>query len=249
MAGVALYNRLMERMKEHPLRPEEVAALESARGKMSRNVMLGTTAGTVAGFLFSRRRGFNILPAILMTSFSTIVGMQFGVVTGTWAAMREIRNLPDSAHLLEIFRTIQDEMIQERMRGGRIGPQEAAGGPRAILRNASIDRDDQDMVGITTEPDANRPTEETQASDTPATSKSRWDEIRASNKKPSNWERIRQQASRPTAEGQSEPEPQGWRDASPDAPSEGFARTREDFERMRAGAKTHRNQYGDVVED
>jgi hypothetical protein len=183
---------------------------------------------------------------MLMGGFTALIGMQFGVATGTWSAMREIRQLPDPSHLLELFRKIQDEMIRDRMFGRQTtGVLEQ---PAPVLRDTPTSRRD----GATD--DWQRPIETTESTQpvsgegaTTMRPKSRWDEIREQ-RASSSWERLRSRVLKEEDASNTASNTTWNGETSTGMSAEGFARTREDFERLR-GQKVRRNQYGDIIEE
>ncbi|KAI8049740.1 hypothetical protein BDF22DRAFT_698436 [Syncephalis plumigaleata] len=213
--------------------------------------------------LYARRRQFRPFGTFFLASFTGMMGVQFGTMLSGWMAKREIDKLPDSKRFIRLFKEARDEMINERLQRHHPGSPSSSSsgrlsGPDAILRGASIDRDETNQTmsfGSSNEAEPTRGHNEGDAS--------AWNKIRTQNKPESTWDRIRAQQHRPGSSDQDSNKQDtytaAWNGASASNRSiskssssdneESFPRTREDFEQARRTTAARRNKYGDVIDE
>ncbi|RKP27927.1 hypothetical protein SYNPS1DRAFT_26456 [Syncephalis pseudoplumigaleata] len=255
MSVAPALQEIFERIKKHPLTPQEEATLVRIRERSIRNVTIAGILGLSSGILYARRRQFRPLPTCFFAGFAGMMGVQFGTMLSGWMAKREIEKLPDSKRFIQIFKEARDEMLNERFQRHQPFPSDRRhSGPDAIMRGASIDRDESEHAVTFGSPND----VETAPTRAGADDASTWQRVRAQNKPESAWDRLRaQQHQRPQSQQQQQQQQEGtlppaWsetQDASRGTSTEeSFPRSREDFEQVRGAAGVRRNQYGDIIE-
>ncbi|KAI8584793.1 hypothetical protein K450DRAFT_218036 [Umbelopsis ramanniana AG] len=107
MANNKLHVRLNERVEEYKLTPEEVAAIDKARGQLSSHTTFGGFAGAAVGAFLGVRRRFSPWASFALAGGGFLIGTQMGLVSGALAGVNTIKTLPNSEHLMNLVRDVQ----------------------------------------------------------------------------------------------------------------------------------------------
>ncbi|KAI9290105.1 hypothetical protein BC943DRAFT_6693 [Umbelopsis sp. AD052] len=114
MANNKLHVRLNERVEEYKLTPEEVAAIDKARGQLSSYTTFGGFAGAAVGAFLGVRRRFSPWASFALAGGGFLIGTQMGLVSGALAGVNTIKTLPNSEHLMNLVRDVQNEILAEK---------------------------------------------------------------------------------------------------------------------------------------
>ncbi|KAH8553455.1 hypothetical protein BGW37DRAFT_261360 [Umbelopsis sp. PMI_123] len=114
MASNKLHVRLNERVEEYKLTPEEVAAIDKARGQLSSHTTFGGFVGAAVGAFLGVRRRFSPWASFALAGGGFLIGTQMGLVSGALAGVNTIKTLPNSEHLMNLVRDVQNEILAEK---------------------------------------------------------------------------------------------------------------------------------------
>lgn len=109
-----LHAKLKDRVEEYNLSPEEVAAIDRARGQLSSHTTFGGFIGAATGAFLGIRRRFSPWASFALAGGGFLIGSQMGLVSGALAGVRTIKTLPNSEHLINLVRDVQNEILAER---------------------------------------------------------------------------------------------------------------------------------------
>ncbi|KAI9323699.1 hypothetical protein BX666DRAFT_1889512 [Dichotomocladium elegans] len=129
----AVYERVRERVKDYNLSEQEIQAIDKARRQLNTHTSLGGFTGSLVAFLLGKRKKFAPMQVFALAAGGFLIGSQMGLISGSLAGVRAIKELPDPQRLVNLVRDVQKEMIQAR---GQQGPLPRAPQPQPVPINS-----------------------------------------------------------------------------------------------------------------
>ncbi|KAI9488236.1 hypothetical protein BDB00DRAFT_877622 [Zychaea mexicana] len=137
----AVYDRVRERVKEYNLSEQEIKAIDTARQQLNTHTSLGGMTGGLVAYFLGKRKQFKPLQVFAVAAGGFLIGSQMGLVSGSLAGVKTIKQLPDPQRLVNLVRDVQKEMIQTRghplPRGPTPPPGAGAPGPHGQQQMSS----------------------------------------------------------------------------------------------------------------
>ncbi|KAI8137608.1 hypothetical protein BJV82DRAFT_335870 [Fennellomyces sp. T-0311] len=268
----AVYERVRERVKEYNLSEQEIKAIETARRQLNTHTTLGGFTGGLVAFFLGKRKRFSPFQVFAVGVGGFLIGSQMGLLSGSLAGVKTIKQLPDPQRLVNLVRDVQKEMVQTRghpmprpppVPHGQPSNQNTSGGEEFSMDDyndyAKLEsgfENDQALPPQHHQQNNQHPVTDSWSSlqnEKPSQSASRqesaWDKIRAQSAPDSTWAKLRMEA-------QKDPDALNNRKARDEVAKNLQERNQESFEELprtreeaeHRGGAVRKNQWGDVVE-